>query len=270
MSEPITTEQLAALVAAIDSGAEARGWNEGHQLVRVEACTGPDDIELGFKNIDGHPLETLMGFTAPREWSALGVCAEGWAASTDSGCRPSQAKGRMRMRTTVLVSRDGPVASGLRFAGEDFTPMPGGEGMILDALLRAMRLPTAPPPARFEEWLARLLFMTIAGHHRGDRRVGWAQLRPVLERYDELGSAGGTWEQLRAMAAKGHRVTSDLTAEDAAWMDEGMFARWVLGEIPSYDHLLTEARRSTTPEAFTQVRRQLRAWGLRSRVRRAA
>ena len=112
MSEPITTEQLAALVAAIDSGAEARGWNEGHQLVRVEACPGSDDIELGFKNIDGHPLETLMGFTAPREWSALGVCAEGWAASTDSGCRPSQAKGRMRMRTTVLVSRDGPVPSG--------------------------------------------------------------------------------------------------------------------------------------------------------------
>ena len=53
-------------------------------------------------------------------------------------------------------------------------------------------------------------------------------------------------------------------------MDEGMFARWALGELPPYETLLERARRATTPEAFTQVRRVLRTWGLRTRVRRAA
>src|SRR5438094_2145985 len=109
MTEPITPQQLAALAAAVDAGAEERGWNEGHMLVRVEAGAGPDDMQLGLKDFDGHPLDVLLGFTAPKEWLALGVCCEGWAASMDSGRRPSQSKGRKRMRSTVLVSRDGPV-----------------------------------------------------------------------------------------------------------------------------------------------------------------
>src|SRR6476469_4800054 len=105
MSEPITSEQLATLAAAIDNAAEARGWNKGHILVKVDAAPPPDDIELGMKDIDGHPLDTLLGFTAPPEWLALGVCCEGWMAPMGSGARPSQSKGRMRMRTTTLVSR---------------------------------------------------------------------------------------------------------------------------------------------------------------------
>src|SRR5438445_8300955 len=122
MTEPITTEQLAALSAAVDAGAEERGWNHGHLLVRVEAGAGRDEIQLGLEELDDDPLATLLGFTAPEQWLALGVCCEGWAASMDSGRRPSQSKGRKRMRSIVLVSRDGPVASGLRMAGEDFEP----------------------------------------------------------------------------------------------------------------------------------------------------
>ena len=33
MSDAITTEQLEALAAAVDAGAEERGWNTGHLLV---------------------------------------------------------------------------------------------------------------------------------------------------------------------------------------------------------------------------------------------
>src|SRR5206468_1543803 len=115
MTKTITTEQLAALAAAVDAGAEQRGWNEGHVLVRVEADSGSEEgCQLGTRDLEGHPLESLLGFTAPDEWLALGVCCEGWGASLDSPRRPSQSKGRMRVRTTVLVSRDGAVASGLR------------------------------------------------------------------------------------------------------------------------------------------------------------
>jgi len=267
----ITIEQLEALAAAVDAGAEERGWNEGHLLVRVE------DDALGFKEIEGHPLDSLLGFTAPAEWVALGVCAEGWMASLDAGCRPSQAKGRMRMRSTVLVARDGAVASGMRVAGEEFKVMreegstgSNCSGTILDALKRALGVATAPPEVPFEGWVARMLLMLIIGDvPRGHRRVPWCQLRSSLDSYKEV-AADGSWETLRGIATKRADMFADLTPADAAWMDEGMFSRWVIGGMPSYEHLLEEARKACTDEAFSQVRRQLKAWGLPARIRKAA
>jgi len=261
----MTTEQLEALATAIDAGAEERGWNEGPLLVRVEGAA------LGFKELEGHPLDTLLGFTAPADWLALGVCAEGWAASLDAGCRPSQAKGRMRMRSTIFVARDGVVASGLRLAGDGFTLMAGeGYGTILDGLKCALGVPTAPPEVPFEGWVARMLLMLIIGDvPRGHRRVPWCQLRPSLEKYRSLAD-DGSWEAFRGVAAKHENVVADLTPEVAVWMDEGMFSRWVIGGMPSYEHLLDEARRACTQEAFSQLRRQLKAWGLPARIRKAA
>src|SRR5947209_10172652 len=266
----IDTEHLEALVRTIDAGAEERGWNEGHFLVNIVGADA-EGCDVGFKDIDDHPLNHLLGFTAPAEWLALGVCAEGWAASLDAGCRPSKAKGRMRMRSTVLVTRHGGVASGMRIAGEEFKLMPDeGYGTILDGLKRAMGIPTGPPEVPFVGWVARMLLMLIIGDEpRGHRRVPWCQLRPSLERYKELAD-DGSWETLRSVARKRGGIIADPTPEDAAWMDEGMFSRWVIGGLPSFDYLLEEARKASTPEAFSQVRRQLKAWGLPARVRKAA
>ena len=97
----------------------------------------------------------------------------------------------------------------------------------------------------------------------------WTQLRPSLERYKELADEG-SWETLRGVASKRAGMIADLEPEDAAWMDEGMFSRWVIGGMASYDHLLEKALEASTPEAFTQLRRQLKAWGLPARVRRKA
>jgi hypothetical protein len=269
MSEPITTEQLEALVAAVDAGTEENGWNEGHFLIRVDA-TDAEGADVGTKPIAGHPLNTLLGFTAPPEWLAIGVCAEGWAASMDSGVRPSQSKGRMRVRNTTLVARNGAVASGMRLAGGEFQQMGEGIGTILDALKRAVGVSTAAPEVSFEGWVARMLLTLIIGDTpRGHRRVPWSQLRPTLERYKELADEG-SWETLRGVASKREHVVADLTPTEAAWMDEGMFSRWVIGGMPSYEHLLEEARKASTPEAFSQLRRQLKAWGLPARVRRSA
>ena len=265
----IDTEYLEGLVRLVDAKAEERGWNEGHLLVNVLSIDA-EGCDVGFKDIDGHPLNSLLGFTAPAEWLALGVCAEGWAASIGAG-RPSKAKGRMRMRTTMLVTRDGAVASGMRLAGAEFELMPGeGEGTIPDGLKRAMGVPTAPPEVPFEGWVARMLLMLIIGDEpRGHRRVPWCQLRPSLDNYKAI-AAEGSWEKFRGFAAKREGLVADLTPEDAAWMDEGMFSRWVIGGLPSYEHLLEEARKASTPEAFSQVRRQLKGWGLPVRVRKAA
>ena len=266
----IDTERLEALVRTIDAGAEERGWNEGHFLVNVVGADA-EGCDVGFKDIDGHPLNHLLGLTAPAEWLALGVCAEGWAASLEAECRPSKAKGRMRMRSTVLVARHGAVASGMRLAGDEFKLMPSeGCGTILDSLKRSMGVPTAPPDVPFEGWVARMLLMLIIGDEpRGHRRVPWCQLRSSLERYKEL-AGEGSWETLRGVAGKRAGIIADLTPEDAKWMDEGMFSRWVIGGLPSYEHLLEEARKASTAEAFTQVRRQLKAWGLPVRIRKAA
>ena len=276
MSEPITIDKLEGLTALVDARAEERGWNEGHFLVNIVGVDA-EGVDVGFKDIEGHPLNSLLGFTAPDEWLALGVCAEGWAASLDAGCRPSQAKGRMRMRTTMLVTRDGQEASGMRIAGEAFKLMPDEgsteshcSGTIPDALRRALRVPTAPPEVPFEGWVARMLLMLIIGDvPRGHRRVPWTQLRPSLERYKELADEG-TWETLRGVASKRAGMIADLEPEDAAWMDEGMFSRWVIGGLPSYEHLLDKAREACTEEAFSQLRRQLKAWGLPARLRKAA
>jgi hypothetical protein len=268
-SEHITIDKLEDLAAFIDAGAEERGWNEGHFLVNVVGFD-TEGVDLGFKPIEGHPLDSLLGFTAPAEWVALGVCAEGWAASMDSGQRPSQSKGRMRIRNTTLVGRGGAVASGMRLAGEEFKQMGEGVGTILDALKRALGVPTAPPEVPFEGWVARMLLMLIIGDTpQGHRRVPWCQLRPSLDNYKAL-AAEGTWETLRGVASKRENMVADLTCEDAAWMDAGMFSRWVIGGLPSYEHLLEEARQAATPEAFSQVRRQLKAWGLPARIRKAA
>jgi hypothetical protein len=124
------------------------------------------------------------------------------------------------------------------------------------------------PEAPFTEWLALMLFVDIVGAHGTRRRVGWPQLRPRLEHYEHLGDVG-TWDALRRLVAKGHDLPG-VDAAAAASMDAGMFAGRVLAQLPPYELLLERARRCSTPEAFTQVRRLLRKWGLPTRVRRAA
>jgi hypothetical protein len=266
---PLSTERLAAVAAIIDQTADDRGWNGGPILVHVR-LKDEEAFDLGVKNIDGHPLDHLLGFTAPAQWDALGVCCEGWAAPMDSGVRPSKSKGRMRVRSTHIVGRNGVEAAGMRLAGEGFEAMPAAEnaiGMVPDALRRCLGLPTAPPEEPVTQWLARMLFLTISADGGSKRSVGWSQLRPTLERYEAVGNEG-TWALLKGLVAKHHDLNIDLEPEVAAWMDDGMFSRWVLGGLPPYDVLLEEVSRTATKEAFTQVRRLLRKWGLRTFVKK--
>lgn len=131
------TDKMETIVLAIDEQVEDNGWNQGHLLICV-ADEDEDGATIGTMAIDGHPLQTLEGLVAPENFVALGVCAEGWAASMNSGSRPSQSKGRMRVRQTVLVCREGNVASCMRLAGDEPKLMPEGEGPILDELKRAL------------------------------------------------------------------------------------------------------------------------------------
>ena len=193
-------------------------------------------------------------------------------ASMDSGTRPSQSKGRRRVRSICVVSRDGPVASGVHAAGGELTPMPDHVvGMIPDALRRALRLPTAPPDVPIIEYLASLLLNRVVDDcEASGRKVGLAELRPALVELDEL-AGEATWNCVRrAVAHADPDARNPVDPDVADWMDDGMFARWMTANVAPYEVLLDCARVSATPRCFAEIRSLLRRWGLRMPTRRAA
>lgn len=56
-----------------------------------------------------------------------------------------------------------------------------------------------------------------------------------LDHVEQLLAAAGrawTWSRLRQLAAGGSWLAELVPAGLAAWMDDGMFSRWVLGSAP--------------------------------------
>jgi hypothetical protein len=158
-----------------------------------------DGFELAVKQLPPgrHPLSELFGFVVPDNCNAIGAITHGWGSreSFDTGGRPSQASDRFRIRAVHVVCRNGDEVSGFRREGEQLEFHRGGQGMVPDALKRAIGLPTSPPdfgpPPPYATW--------------SDAR--WAVVT-------------GAWH------------LPDLSPTDAAWMDDGIFARWVGGSYP--------------------------------------
>jgi hypothetical protein len=107
--------------------------------VLVRLAPDGDDIELGVLPLDGlHPAELLEGFTAPTDWSALGLVARGWAAPMGD-VRPSAHPSRRRVTTTVLVDREGrTVGRTCDDRGNVVIDGPPKEGRLLDLLRTAL------------------------------------------------------------------------------------------------------------------------------------
>jgi hypothetical protein len=53
-----------------------------------------------------------------------------------------------------------------------------------------------------------------------------------------------------------------LTAGDAAWLDDGAFARWVLSTVPPVPRLLAEIRRALRPSDVRRCLGALRRLGV--------
>ncbi len=125
MPDLTKTAGLARAADAFDALIDERGWGQGPLLLRVEGTLDPDaGAELGIKQLDVHPAQALLGFSAPLAWTAIGVSAEGWATpctDTHYGYRLDVPTGSeespKRVPSLVLLDRDGNVASRLR--GED-------------------------------------------------------------------------------------------------------------------------------------------------------
>jgi hypothetical protein len=281
---------LPRLAAALDEAAETAGWGHPPLLVRITewpAQPRADGFDLGVRPVDDgmSVIEVLSGFTAPDDWSAIGVVTEGNARHL------ADRDDRRRVRCVHLVDRTGASGSTLRLQGEDATVLTAeGEnqpsGRIDDACRRALGLTTAPPEQTSIAlwaivWLERLL------EHRGctppSMRLPWrevAGLHPAialvvesdptcagpaaqqLTRLAEVLAQVHSWPVLRMACAAGDWPVDGVPAAVAEWLDDGAFSRWVLGELPQLDQLAAAVFEVVPPSIARRVRAALQAWEL--------
>jgi len=236
------------------------------RLDGADVATAVDGIDIRSTPLEGHPVDVLTGFTAPPEWFGVGVLTGGWLRHFDAP------RDGTRMRMVALVCRDGTELAGIRVAGGELELMESrAVGVMADTLRRVLELPTDPPEVTIDEWMAVCwLQLIVQQTRRGTRatKLRWrdaARLHPAVrtmgapvERLAVEGprtAAQMSWEGLR----RAHAREGDTTA---AWMDEGMFARWQVGGRPPLSRLLQQARRRLTPEARAAVEATLAGWGL--------
>jgi hypothetical protein len=224
--------------------------------------------------IDEH-LEHLLGWTAPAECWALGVAASCRITPTDPTINAA-AQGRVVAAegggvVCLLSGRDGSFASRLHGTDTEPTAQEVPNGKLVDLLIRPFGRPTPPPPRPTSDVITVLWLAAIA--ERLDQcpldPPGWDEvlaLHPVCQTLDgwlptpaetfcvlDAATAAWDWAYLRALAARGEAFQDLLSKEVAEWMDDGMFARWVLGTLPPPQRILAELR----PRLASPVRRRL-------------
>jgi hypothetical protein len=247
---------LPSLATIVDQATAAA---DGHVLVRVEGPIRPD-VHLELKPLDEgvHPFDELAGFEAPADWTVLGLRTTGTARHLDRpGGEPQ------RIASTFLVDREGREASLLRF-DEEVIDHPGrATGTIPDTCRRVLGLPTDPAPPSTALlwstiWVDRILERWAQPDRRHDLVSSFAQLAILhpsvhapsppdvlavadpgsLARVARSHAAATSWEQLRLADDPLPLPDGILPPAVARWMDDGFFARWVLG---AYPHLAAAA-----------------------------
>ena len=262
---PHSRPSLALAARHLESAVNECGW--GGPPLLVVLTDGPEesaDAEplppIGPGRDD--PVADLLGYSVPDDGSGLAVVTEGTGRRLLDGAEMSKSSSVEPYRLAYVVDRQGRVGSATRIEGG--TPVvnefePGDEnrpsGRLVDVCHRALGLTTAPPPSDTTSlWRLMWLDQILARAVDGDRALEWtdvAPLHPALTLVQEaegplppgfeidaqaLGRIGvvlgrvKTWKELRQANSGGSWSAHGLTAEHAAWMDAGMYARWVIGE----------------------------------------
>ena len=236
----VSFDPLDRIVTLLDDAFREGGWHQPHFLVMVEDDDG-ESFSLGTRPLPpgSHPLEHMLGFVAPASWSAFGAVCFGRAAPEDR-----------RARVVTLVARTGETYAVTSL--DDGTVMDEpGEGSVTDALRRCLGLATPPPPCPTNElfdayWLRSVL---AAGRRMTWREAAALRPEPVVYELD--------WTDVRRHAAAGSSPSPRVSADVAAWMDDGMFARWVLADQPPVDWLLDQLAFAQLPNVMRRIRRAL-------------
>lgn len=236
----------------------------------------------------GSPAEALMGFSAPATWCAIGVAAGGWAAPPRTGAEgdlelgragggpPSAHPDAVRIRATTVISRLGGEVTVLRWPdGTTHSPVEPAVGRIPEAIRCALGVPNPPPPVPTDVLFAAVWLEAVAAEGRRSGRLSWhraAALHPavelltadggrvsapgdVAEAAKALGRVWG-WDGVRRWVRNGW-MREVIDPQTADWMDDGMLARCLLGNLPPLAELLEVAGRHTTAAAHRRIREVL-------------
>lgn len=196
----------------------------------------------------------LFGVRAEPSWCAAAVHLEGTGRDLHTGRASSE-----RAVASLVVHRDGRCASSLSVAGgapervswnsaadPPTTGVP--EGLFVDGLHRVLARPSpgvAPGP---EQVVLVLWCVALSRAASEGRELTWAdavrlhpadpgpaRLTPSPEMLTEATRRADEpvdWERLRRRALQSSSAP-DLSPDEVAWMDDTMFARWMLG---SFEH----------------------------------
>jgi hypothetical protein len=261
----------------------------------------PDgELELGLLTLEAgdHPLAFLVGFEAPPSWWAIGVVCRGQARSTDGGdadpvpVRVAQLVSRQGTWASCWApSPSAPPAGGGSVAVADGSSTGDAHdaptGRVDDALRRALGLATPPPPPTttplwVAQWLDALVVEAVgpdAGRRTRRRRSLAALLgaHPAVTAFDldpaqlaltSLVAAGDrlaglrSWSNLRQACADGRWYDPEVPAAVAGWLDDGAFARWVVGALPDLGQLRAALGDLLAPSALSVIDDALAVWGL--------
>lgn len=208
---------------------------------------------------DHHPLDVLLGLTAPEGWHGIGIHSRGRGYDVDDprngppltrrSTFADEAIDAVPVTVTVLIDRTGR-GDGILRDGNSVRRLAGlPEGAVGDSCRRVLGLPTAAPPESsvrlwLHIWLDRVVEAATSAKRRG--HLTWdrvASLHPsgaglgatpvpheVLEATYEL-AATWPWSRLRCDPEMVDSGRPPLERAVAQWMDDGMFARWVLSEM---------------------------------------
>lgn len=197
-------------------------------------------------------LSQLFGWVSPPDCRAVGVVAGGWGRPEIGDLDgppspPDTTTDAQRVRVIVAVDRHGAVGS--RTTLGDGAAVDGGcrGGRLFDALHRCLSLATDPPPTSSAALIAGLWLAAVVGEaERHGRPLPWevvaavhpatrvladqghALSLPEMEAVVRVAPRAWTWAQLRADTVDGAGLRELVAPDVAAWMDEGMFARWAL------------------------------------------
>lgn len=213
----------------------------------------PDHLVLAALD-DPDPVTALLGRSSPEAFWAVGLVTSALtrpldAADTADGATFVHLVDRRGVSVSVLGTPDGRT-------GTDGPTAEPVQGRAADACRRMLDLPTAPPPPDMtahvvDLWLARttraaleqpcLDWPSVVRHNPAhDLAPGTAVPTPAaIARHTVAFGEQLDWERYRQRCVEaGTTPFGELDGAVAAWMDAGMFARWLLGEsMPWAGHL---------------------------------
>ena len=280
---------LAAVLARLER--DLLDTDPGHGLVMFGVVETDDDgLTLATRHRDvDDPIQAMIGFSAPREWSAFGIVAQGRSRPlVDGPCLQADLDATPEpVRMAFAITRTGLAVRGLRSGRGPFTIADEGSeslGRIPDACRRVMGLGTPAPAEAIEDFFAllwvdhvlaaaaaepgSLSWPAAADLHFGAGLVDELALPEALSPHEALAIGHElvrdrlTWHFVRRHASQHHEPTQLFDPEAAAWMDDGMFSRELLGSFPPLPLMLDALEQVATPELFAGVERTLAGWQL--------